>query len=31
MARMEDLTRGTWVKGTLPDVVVNVIDLMWRG
>ena len=31
MARLEELTRDAWVKGVLPDAVVNVIDVKWHG
>ncbi|MFZ1058144.1 MAG: DEAD/DEAH box helicase, partial [Candidatus Rokuibacteriota bacterium] len=31
MAKLEDLTRGAWVKGVLPDIPVNVIDVKWHG
>jgi SNF2 family DNA or RNA helicase len=31
MAKLEDLTRGAWVKGVLPYVPVNVIDVKWHG
>ncbi len=31
MARLEDLTRGTSVKGILPDGLVTVVDVKWIG
>src|SRR5713226_727975 len=31
MARLEDLKPGTWVKGVLPDALVQVIDAKWHG
>ena len=31
MARLEDLTRGAQVKGILPDGLVTVVDVQWRG
>src|ERR1035441_267462 len=31
MAKLEDLTRGTAVKGILPDCLVIVIDVKWYG
>jgi hypothetical protein len=31
MARLEDLTRGTSVKGILPDSLVTVVDVKWHG
>ena len=31
MASLEDLTRGTSVKGILPDALVTVVDVKWIG
>jgi hypothetical protein len=31
MAQLEDLTRGTTVKGILPNRNVTVIDAKWHG
>ena len=31
MAKLQDLTPGTWVKGVLPDTLVCVIDAKWHG
>jgi hypothetical protein len=31
MAKLEELTPGAWVKGILPDALVNVIDAKWHG
>ena len=31
MARLEDLTKGTSVKGILPDGLVTVVDVKWIG
>lgn len=31
MAKLEELTAGTWVKGILPDALVTVIDAKWHG
>ena len=31
MARLEELTRGTAVKGILPDGLVTVVDARWYG
>jgi SNF2 family DNA or RNA helicase len=31
MAKLEELTRGTWVKGILPDALVNIVDVKWHG
>ncbi len=31
MARLEDLTRGTSVRGILPDALVAVVDVKWIG
>src|SRR2546422_1491703 len=31
MAKLEELTRGAWVKGVLPDASVNVVDVQWHG
>jgi len=31
MAKLEDLTPGTWVKGVLPATSVCVIDATWHG
>lgn len=31
MARLEDLTRGSAVKGILPDCLVTVVDIKWHG
>ncbi len=31
MAKLEDLTPGTWIKGVLPDALVIVIDAKWHG
>jgi superfamily II DNA or RNA helicase len=31
MARLEDITRGTTVKGILPDGAVSVLDVKWIG
>ena len=31
MARLEDLKPGSWVKGVLPDALVQVIDAKWHG
>lgn len=31
MARLEDLTRGSSVKGILPDSIVTVVDVQWHG
>ncbi|MTI83874.1 MAG: DUF3883 domain-containing protein [Firmicutes bacterium] len=31
MARLEELTPGTSVKGILPDCLVNVVDIKWYG
>jgi len=31
MARLEDLVRGSQVKGILPDSLVTVVDLQWHG
>ncbi len=31
MARLEELTRGAYVKGVLPDGLVSVIDVKWIG
>ncbi len=31
MARLEDLTRGSSVKGALPDGLVSVVDVKWIG
>src|SRR3989440_514337 len=31
MAKLEELTRGAWVKGVLPDALVNVVDVQWHG
>src|SRR5579884_1164819 len=31
MARLEDLTRGTVMRGILPDVLVTVVDVEWHG
>jgi hypothetical protein len=31
MAKLEDLTPGTYVKGILPDALVSVVDVKWYG
>ena len=31
MARLEDITRGTSIKGVLPDALVMVVDVKWIG
>src|SRR5438270_13148920 len=31
MARLEQLTRGTTVKGILPDALATVVDVQWHG
>ena len=31
MAQLEDLTRGTSLKGVLPDGLVTVVDVKWTG
>ena len=31
MAKLEELTRGTSVKGILPDCLVTMIDVKWYG
>src|SRR3990172_3028331 len=31
MAKLEEVTRGAWVKGVLPDALVNVVDVQWFG
>jgi hypothetical protein len=31
MARLEDLTRGSTVKGILPGELVTVVDAQWHG
>jgi SNF2 family DNA or RNA helicase len=31
MAKLEELTPGTWVKGILPDALVKVVDAEWHG
>ena len=31
MARLEELTRGSSVKGILPDGLVTVVDVRWFG
>ena len=31
MAQLEQLTRGTVVKGILPDALVTVVDVQWHG
>ena len=31
MAKLEELKRGTTVKGILPDCLVSVIDVKWYG
>ena len=31
MAKLEDLTKGTAVKGVLPDGLVSVVDVKWIG
>ena len=31
MARLEDLTKGTSVRGVLPDGMVTVVDVKWHG
>jgi len=31
MAQLEDITRGTVVKGILPDGFVTVVDVSWIG
>lgn len=31
MARLEDITRGSWVRGITPDGLVNVVDVKWIG
>jgi len=31
MAKLEELAVGAWVKGVLPDALVNVIDVKWHG
>mgnify|MGYP002682628236 CR=1 FL=1 len=31
MSRLEDLTKGTSVRGVLPDALVTVVDVKWIG
>jgi hypothetical protein len=31
MTRLEDITRGSTLKGVLPDVLVTVLDVRWIG
>src|SRR3989449_6742766 len=31
MAKLEDLTRGAWIRGILPDALANVVDVQWFG
>jgi hypothetical protein len=31
MAQLENLTKGTSVKGVLPDALVTVVDVKWIG
>src|SRR5207247_3424445 len=31
MAKLEELTRGAWIKGILPDALANVVDVQWFG
>src|SRR3989338_1115604 len=31
MAKVEEVSRGTWVKGVLPDALVNVVNVQWFG
>jgi SNF2 family DNA or RNA helicase len=31
MAKLEDLTPGSWVKGVLPDALVGIIEAKWHG
>jgi SNF2 family DNA or RNA helicase len=31
MAKLEDLTPGSWVRGVLPDSLVYVVDARWHG
>jgi hypothetical protein len=31
MAKLEELTPGTWVKGILPDALVKVVNAEWHG
>src|SRR5947209_4223742 len=31
MAKLEELTRGAWIRGILPDALANVVDVQWFG
>src|SRR2546427_654112 len=31
MAKLEDLTRGAWIRGILPDALANVVSVQWFG
>ncbi len=31
MAKLEELTRGAWIRGILPDALATVVDVQWFG
>src|SRR2546428_11495749 len=31
MAKLEELTRGAWIRGILPDALANVVNVQWFG